>query len=352
MKKITFLLTFLFSTLFINSSFAQVTLSAGDIVVLQYNSDGGSDELVFLPLVNISANSVIYFSDGSWDSGSSDFGSPGERGIKYTVNASGITAGTLIKLLNPTGALYELSPSSLGTLEFYEVDGSVEIGSSRELTLSTSGDQVLIFQTSDGVVTSTKTFIYGFNSTSAVGYTDGWQTNGTALYSSSIDSHVPLGLTALNSTQSNKTAASAFGISGLSGGHVDNWQYTGLFTAATRDGWLNRVHTLSNWSSNDSGTYLHSVIAGGANSVTVSGILGIDSFETEKIKVFPNPSSDYINILGITKTKKYVIYNVTGNEISKGNITNGEKIEIKTLTNNNLYFLILEGGNAIKFIKK
>ena len=254
------------------NSFAQVNLSAGDIVLLQYNSDGGADELVFLPLVNIPGNSIIYFSDGSWDSGTSDFGLATERGIKYTVASGGLSAGTLIKLLNPTEALYELSPSSLGSLEFFELDGSVETGTSRELTLSTSGDQVLIFQTSDGVVTSTKTFIYGFNSRSAGSdYTNGWRDNGVALSTTSTDSHLPTGLTALNSTQTNKTTATAFGIAGLNGAHKDNWQYTGSFTATDKSGWLDRIHTLTNWSNDDTTVYSHSDIASGGTSVTVNG---------------------------------------------------------------------------------
>jgi hypothetical protein len=355
MKTITFFLTVLFSVYFNNSSFAQVTLAAGDIVILQYNSDGGDDELVFLPLVDLPANSIIYFSDGSWDSGTSGFGLATERGIKFTVNASGITAGTLIKLLNPTAALYELEPSSLGSLEFYELDGSVETGSSRELTLSTSGDQVLIFQTPDGVITSTITFIYGFNTRSANGYINGWQADANALSTANsigTDSHLPPGLTALNSEQSNKTTATAFGISGLSGGHVDNWQYTGPFTAATRSDWLERIHTLDNWSSDDATVYSHTAIAGGASSVTVNSTLGTDNFEKETITVFPNPSSDYIHVLGIKDVTDYVIHNSNGTEISKGRLTNNEKIEIKHLASNSLYFLKLEGLKTIKFLKK
>ncbi len=352
MKTITFFLTFLFSVYLTNSSFAQVTLAAGDIVILQFNSDGGDDELVVLPLVNLSANSIIYFSDGSWDSGTSGFGSSSERGIKFTVNSSGITAGTLIKLLNPTEGLYELSPATLGSLEFYELGGSVETGASRELALSTSGDQVLIFQTPDGVITSTITFIYGFNVRSANTYTDGWQTDGTTLNSTSTDSHLPPGLTALNSSQSNKTTASAFGISGLSGAHIDNWQYTGPFTAATRSEWLERIHTLTNWSSDDATVYSHAAIAGGASSVTVNSTLGTDNFEKETITVFPNPSSDYIHVSGIKDVTDYVIHNINGTEISKGRLTNNEKIEIKHLASNSLYFLKLEGLNTIKFFKK
>ena len=352
MKTITFFLTFLFSVYLTNSSFAQVTLAAGDIVILQFNSDGDADELVVLPLVDLSANSIIYFSDGSWDSGASGFGSSSERGIKFTVNSSGITAGTLIKLLNPTEGLYELSPATLGSLEFYELGGSVETGASRELALSVEGDQVLIFQTSDGVITSTITFIYGFNVRSANTYTDGWQTDGTTLNSTSTDSHLPPGLTALNSSQSNKTTASAFGISGLSGAHIDNWQYTGPFTAATRSEWLERIHTLTNWSSDDATVYSHAAIAGGASSVTVNSTLGTDNFEKETITVFPNPSSDYIHVLGIKDVTDYVIHNINGTEISKGRLTNNEKIEIKHLASNSLYFLKLEGLKTIKFLKK
>ena len=265
-----FALTLLIFSCFISTAYSG-SLSTNDIVLLQFNSDGGGDELVFLPLVDLPAGEIIYFSDGSWNAIGSAFGSATERGIKFTVNGSGITAGTLIKLLNPTEVLYELEPSSLGSLEFYEVDGSVETGGSRELALTTIGDQILIFQTSDGVITSTITFIYGFNTRSATGYVDGWQADANALSSSLTDSHVPPGLTALNSSQSNKTTASALGISGLSGGHVDNWQYTGVFTDTTKDGWLNRVHTLSNWSSNDVSGYSHSVIASGSSSVVISG---------------------------------------------------------------------------------
>jgi hypothetical protein len=352
MKTITFFLTFLFSVYFTNSSFAQVTLAAGDIVILQFNSDGGDDELVVLPLVDLSANSIIYFSDGSWDSGTSGFGSSSERGIKFTVNSSGITAGTLIKLLNPTEGLYELSPASLGSLEFYELGGSVETSASRKLALSVAGDQVLIFQTSDGVITSAITFIYGFNVRSANTYTDGWQTDGTTLNSTSTDSHLPPGLTALNSSQSNKTTASAFGISRLSGAHIDNWQYTGPFTAATRSEWLERIHTLTNWSSDDATAYSHAAIASGASSVTVNSTLGTDNFEKETITVFPNPSSDYIHVLGIKDVTDYVIHNINGTEISKGRLTNNEKIEIKHLASNSLYFLKLKGLNTVKFLKK
>lgn len=345
------LLSYSLSFFLTTYAFCQVTLSTGDIVLLQYNSDGGADELVFLPLVDVPANSIIYFSDAGWNSTSSDFGSDSERGIKFTVNGTGLTAGTLIKLLNPTGGLYELEPSSLGTLAFYEVNGSIEVDTSRELTLSTSGDQVLIFQTTDGVVTSAKTFIYGFNTRSATGYVDGWQADVNSLDSATTDSHLPPGLTALNATQSNKTTANAFGISALSGGHVDNWQYTGPFTAATKDAWLQRIHTLTNWSSNNDTVFSHNDIASGASSVTVDGALGVSSLENNKIKIFPNPSSDFIQILGVLENRKFTLYNTLGTEIKKGVLTSSRQIDIRNLTVG-FYFLNFDNGKTLKFLKK
>ena len=63
---------------------------------------------------------------------------------------------------------------------------------------------------------------------------------------------------------------------------------------------------------------------------------------------------DYIfaNVLGIKDVTDYVIHNSNGTEISKGRLTNNEKIEIKHLASNSLYFLKLEGLNTIKFFKK
>ena len=109
---------------------------------------------------------------------------------------------------------------------------------------------------------------------------------------------------------------------------------------------------MTNWSSDDLTAYSHTAIAGGANIVTVNSTLGIDNFEHKTITVFPNPSSDYINILGIKDVTNYVIHNINGTEISKGRITNGKKIEIKNLNSSTLYFLKLKGLNTIKFFKK
>lgn len=66
--------------------------------------------------------------------------------------------------------------------------------------------------------------------------------------------------------------------------------------------------------------------------------------------IFPNPSSDFINVSNLKSTESYLIINLIGKEIKRGIISNREKIDIRNFTNG-LYFLKFENGNAIKFIK-
>ena len=71
----------------------------------------------------------------------------------------------------------------------------------------------------------------------------------------------------------------------------------------------------------------------------------------KKIKLFPNPTTDFIQISGLTKTEKYSISNILGSEIKKGTMSNNEKLDIQYL-NNGLYFMKFDNGNTLKFIKE
>lgn len=88
-------------------------------------------------------------------------------------------------------------------------------------------------------------------------------------------------------------------------------------------------------------------------SFTPDGTLGIENVDKgiNKISLYPNPSSNSIQISGLTGVENYTIYNVVGKEISKGVISLDEKIDVKNYSNG-LYFLKFENGNTIKFIKE
>jgi len=78
----------------------------------------------------------------------------------------------------------------------------------------------------------------------------------------------------------------------------------------------------------------------------------IDLEFNKKIKLFPNPSSDFLQISGLTKSESYKIYNIIGSEIIvSGNISNNETIDIKNFTNG-LYFLKFNKGDALIFLKE
>jgi hypothetical protein len=80
--------------------------------------------------------------------------------------------------------------------------------------------------------------------------------------------------------------------------------------------------------------------------------LGLNNYNFKNtLKLFPNPSSDYIQISGLTKSENYTIYNILGAEVKNGYISETGEMDIKNLTNG-LFFLVFENGNALKFIKK
>ena len=96
----------------------------------------------------------------------------------------------------------------------------------------------------------------------------------------------------------------------------------------------------------------------GAEGFAFDNIISVIELNTQefdnpdsKIELFPNPSTEYIQLFNLIKTENYKIYNIIGDEIMRGAISNEEIIDIRFFTNG-LYFLKFENGNTIKFIKK
>lgn len=70
----------------------------------------------------------------------------------------------------------------------------------------------------------------------------------------------------------------------------------------------------------------------------------------KKIKIHPNPTSDFVIVSGINKSTNFVIFDLSGKIMNKGKISNGEKILFKELTPGS-YLLKLENFNTVKIIK-
>lgn len=82
-------------------------------------------------------------------------------------------------------------------------------------------------------------------------------------------------------------------------------------------------------------------------------VLSTENFKTNsgKVKIFPNPSKDFIQVLGLSETENYEVYSIVGAKVNDGVINNNEKINIQNLTNG-FYFFKFKDGKILKFIKE
>jgi len=88
------------------------------------------------------------------------------------------------------------------------------------------------------------------------------------------------------------------------------------------------------------------------NFVFELNTLSTSEFDSNNnLNIYPNPSYDFIQISGLVKINTFTIYNALGAKVVNGNVSENEQIDIKNLTTG-LYFLKLNNGNTIKFIKK
>ena len=149
MKKIA--THFLFLAVFgLQAVIAQTDLEPGDVAILGFNSSTWSnpgcntnqDNFSFVALVDIAAGTKIYFSDGGVRANGCLYTNEGI--IEYTAPAGGIAKGTIVTIdtkdastCNPniirgSGAVTDVSLSTFG------------------FDLNTSGEQIIVFQDSDG----------------------------------------------------------------------------------------------------------------------------------------------------------------------------------------------------------
>ena len=82
-------------------------------------------------------------------------------------------------------------------------------------------------------------------------------------------------------------------------------------------------------------------------------VLKVENFDlsSEKVSLFPNPSNNFIQVLGLTETENYEVYSILGAKVNVGTVRQNEKIDVQNLTNG-LYFLKFSSGNTLKFIKE
>lgn len=69
------------------------------------------------------------------------------------------------------------------------------------------------------------------------------------------------------------------------------------------------------------------------------------------VKIYPNPTTDYISVSSLKQQEDYIVYNVLGMNVLRGTLSNNTKIDVSHLING-MYFLKIKNSNIIKFIKQ
>ena len=113
------------------------------------------------------------------------------------------------------------------------------------------------------------------------------------------------------------------------------------------------VTTLIDETGLNNGILIDFSLNGSASNWLYDGTLAVSDINLLKgtIQIFPNPSSDYIQIKALTKAEKFKIYNEFGAVLKAGTTDDNMKINVQGLTNG-LYFLKLESGKTFKFLKE
>lgn len=254
---------------------AGATIKAADLVVVGFNSDNvatSTRAFALMALDDIPVGSVIFITDRGIYSSTTPptfTDANGDGTVKLTVSTQ-IPKGTVMHFLNNVGTspYVAFNGTSYGTFSTLDT-------TAKRFNLSLDGDQILIYQTSDDTPTGTiqrlasgggteGAFIYAFNEDQnaglgAVNDVDGWWLNPASVsqVNASTQSRLPAGSTAVNSSDGtgNAGTADAFGRLGSSSASVEyeDWAYTGPTSSTSKSGWLRRIHTVANWTGNDTG---------------------------------------------------------------------------------------------------
>jgi len=304
-------------------TFGQTTLSSGDLIVTSLIADG-NDRFEFIPLVDLSAGTVIYFTETGWNAATSSWRSDDltEGVVQYTAPTA-ITRGTVISI--------EEDANTNGQINL-PTDGSVSISNyGGSFSLSGAGDQIIAFQGTppadwDGSGTNpfpAPNFIFAITSHSSAWH-DATTTNSTA---------IPTGLT-------NGSTAVAAGSGTGSGDEYDNIYFdavTNPLAGKTKAEILALVGNVANWKG-DNGVPL----AWKISSFTLSS----DQFYKPEFSVFPNPvENGVINIQSrILGLKTINVFDVNARAVLSTQL--GSDVLDVSFMDRGFYFLNIEINGA------
>ena len=325
MKKlyILFFLTFF-------TGFSQTTLAPGDLIITSLVADA-NDRFQFIPLVDLEAGTVIYFTESGWNATTGAWRNNDltEGVLKYTA-PSVITKGTVITVEESATTEGQILQPANNSVLFTDYGNN--------WALSISGDQIIAFQSSPPAtwdsVTDTNpfpnpTFLFIVSNDSNLWY-DAVSTNSSA---------IPPGLT-------NGSTAITLGKSNAIDDAWDNVYYDYVnhpLDGLDKNAIIALVGNAANWIGDDAiadnTTYWQ------INSFTV---LSTNEFSTSELSIYPNPVNNGIitidsQLLGV---KNIQLFDTMGRTILKTQL-NSNLLDLSNL-NSGLYLLniAIENRNA------
>lgn len=293
MKKI---ITFIFTIFLSNVLFSQTTLSAGDIAIIQYNSDNpaGVEEIKFLALRSMEAGTIINFTDNGWDTTTAPPTFRTTEGTYIWTAPSAVSCGDIVTM-------------------------SITVGG---FNLGTSGDQILAYQ---GTIAS-PTFIFAINNDDPIGE---WQASAT----SARDSALPPGL--IN------------GENAVAIREVDNVIYSGSLSGS-RETILTNICNSTNWNVGSTTT------SHNTNNQTFLGVFNSSSIWNGSVwSIAGVPSADYFTAIidGNYDTSTDGNFKTCNCTVSAGNsliVNSGGTVTVKDNITNNGAITVNSGGSVVQ----
>lgn len=198
------------------------TLTPGDIAIVGYITNGTPDSFSFIPLVPLTADTVIYFTDNGWTGigfrgSSATDGDGNENLIRFTVNTD-IAAGTVIRSIDTSPTFTWTKSGAIGT---------TTSGSYADLSLSQSGEQIAAFQSTN------------LSNPMNSGLTGIFQIDNTGVFENATtasEGNVISGLSQAENTAvlfTNTATSAAFNLNSL--------------TSGTKEQWLAAINNAANW---------------------------------------------------------------------------------------------------------
>jgi len=95
-----------------------------------------------------------------------------------------------------------------------------------------------------------------------------------------------------------------------------------------------------------------SYLLGSSSNITITTVpLSTTSFNENKVKLYPNPVSDFLNITTSLSLNSYEVYDVLGKVVLKASDTKSNQIDVSKL-NKGIYLIKFDDKIVEKFIKK